>query len=176
MQLTNVWFHINDKPIPMILEKPIKSLESRDPVVRGAAPTLATGTRWKPSAAVAQAKSERHQDIVGQVQHDRGGLGLGATTPTWQKATPAEHSLVVEEVRHQEEADRGYRAVSQAKQGRWMSWDGVETIKITWSKVWNMESNMLSFTIRATYNGLPSPANLHLWLGEDPACLQCLAP
>lgn len=26
MQLTNVWFHINDKPIPMILEKPIKSL------------------------------------------------------------------------------------------------------------------------------------------------------
>ncbi len=35
---------------------------------------------------------------------------------------------------------------------------------------------MLSFTIRATYDVLPSPTNLHLWFGEDPACLQCLAP
>ncbi|KAK0148173.1 hypothetical protein N1851_012107 [Merluccius polli] len=103
--------------------------------------------------------------------------GHRATTPTWQKATPAERRrLVVEEVRHQEEADRSARAVSQAKQGRWMRWDGVERRKITWSELWNMESNMLSFTIRATYDVLPTPANLHLWLGEDPACLQCLAP
>ncbi|KAK0148024.1 hypothetical protein N1851_012273 [Merluccius polli] len=138
--------------------------ESRDPVVTGAAPTLATGRRWKPSAAVAQAKSAlRHRDIVGQVQHGRGGLA-------------ERRRLVVEEVRHQEEADKSARAVSQAKQGRWMKWDGVERRKITWSELWNMESNMLSFTIRATYDVLPTPANLHLWFGEDPACLQCLAP
>ncbi len=152
--------------------------ESRDPFVRGAAPALATGRRWRPGVAVAQAKSTlRHRDIVGQVQQGRGGLGLGATTPTWQKATPAERRrLVVEEVRHQEEADRCARAVSQAKQGRWMRWEGVERRKITWSELWNIESNMLSFTIRATYDVLPSPTNLHLWFGEDPACLQCLAP
>ncbi|KAE8295057.1 hypothetical protein D5F01_LYC05980 [Larimichthys crocea] len=105
----------------------------------------------------------KERGIVGQVQHGRGGPGLGATTPTWQKATPAERRrLVVEEVHHQEEADRGARAVSQAKQGCWMGWDGVERRKITWSELWNMESNMLSFTIRATYDVLPSPANLHL--------------
>ncbi len=110
---------------------------------------------------------------MGQVQQGRGGLRLRATTPTWQKATPAEHRrLVVEEVRHQEEADRCARAVSQAKQGRWMRWEGVERRKITWSELWNTESNMLSFTIRATYDVLPY---LHLWFGEDPACLQCLA-
>ncbi len=152
--------------------------ESRDPFVRGATAALATGRRWRPGVAVAQAKSAlRHQDIVGQVQQGRGGLGLGVTTPTWQKATPAERRrLVVEEVRHQEEADRCARAVSQAKQGRWMRWEGVERRKITWSELWNIESNMLSFTIRATYDVLPSPTNLHLWFGEDPACLQCLAP
>ncbi|KAJ8347374.1 hypothetical protein SKAU_G00287750 [Synaphobranchus kaupii] len=73
--------------------------ESRDPFVRGAAPTLATGKKWKPAATVAEAKAAlRHRDIVGHVQHGRGGFGLGATTPTWQKATPNERwHLVVEE-------------------------------------------------------------------------------
>ncbi len=49
-----------------------------------------------------------------------------------------------------------------------------ERRKITWSELWNTESNMLSITIRATYDVLPSPTNLHLWFGKDPACLQCL--
>ncbi|KAF0045902.1 hypothetical protein F2P81_002431 [Scophthalmus maximus] len=57
-----------------------------------------------------------------------------------------------------------------------MRWDWVERRKITWSELWNKESNMLSFTFRATYDVLPSPTILHLWYGEDPACLQCLAP
>ena len=152
--------------------------ESRDPFVRGAAPTLATGRKWKPSAAVAEAKTAlRHREIVGRVQHGRGGLGLEATTPTWQKANPAERRhLVVEEVRHQEEAARCAKAVSQAQQGRWMKWEGVERRKITWNEMWSMESNRLSFIIRATYDVLPSPSNLHLWYGEDPACPQCAAP
>ena len=152
--------------------------ESRDPFVRGAAPTLVTGRKWKPSAAVAVAKTAlRHRDIVGHVQHGRGGLGLEATTPTWQKATPAERRhMVVEEVRHQEEAARCATAVSQAQQGRWMKWEGVERRKITWSDLWSMESNRLSFIIRATYDVLPSPTNLHVWYGEDPACPQCAAP
>ncbi len=127
---------------------------------------------------MAQAKSAlRHRDIVGQVQQGRGGLGLGATTPTWQKATQAEcRRLVVEEVRHQKKAGRCARAVSHAKQGCWMRWEGVERRNITWSELWNTESNMLSFAIRATYDVLPSPTNLNLWFGENPACLHCLAP
>ncbi len=173
--LSSIWLYGNGAlslPISSLVEEykcskvrlEMTLTESRDPFVRGAAPSLATGRRWRPGVAVAQGKSTlRHRDIVGQVQQSRGGLGLGATTPTWQKATPAERRrLVVEEVRHQEEADRWARAVSQAKQGRWMRWDGVERRKITWSELWNTESNMLSFTIRATYHVLPSPTNLHL--------------
>ena len=124
-----------------------------------------------------RSKDLRHRDIVGHVQHGRGGLGLGTTTPTWKKAAPSERRhLVVEEVRHQEEAARCAKAVSQAQQGRWVRWDGVERRKITWGELWNMESNRLSFIIRATYDVLPSPTNLHLWFGEDPDCLQCAAP
>ena len=84
--------------------------------------------------------------------------------------------MVVEEVRHQEEAARCAKAVSQAQQGRWMKWEGMERRKITWNELWSMESNRLSFIIKATYDVLPSPTNLHLWYGEDPACLQCAAP
>lgn len=35
---------------------------------------------------------------------------------------------------------------------------------------------MLSFIIRATYDVLPSPTNLNLWMGEDPACPVCSMP
>lgn len=102
---------------------------------------------------------------------------MEAATPSWQKANPTERrQLVVEEVRHQEEAARCAKAVSQAQQGRWVKWEGVERRRITWNEMWSMESNRLRFIIRATYDVLPSPSNLHLWLGEDPACPHCAAP
>ncbi|KAL6462328.1 hypothetical protein MHYP_G00287500 [Metynnis hypsauchen] len=84
--------------------------------------------------------------------------------------------MVVEEIRRQEEAARYARAVSQPQQGRWMRWNGTAKKKISWSELWSMESNRLSFIIKATYDILPTPANLHLWLGEDPACPLCAAP
>lgn len=149
--------------------------ESRDPFVRGAAPPLATGRKWKPAAAVAVA-ALRHRDIVGHVQYARGGLGMEKTTPTWQKATPAERRhMVVEEVRRQEEAGRCAKAVSQAQQGRWMRWEGVKR-NITWNDLWSMEAKGLSFILRATYDVLPSPTNLHRRYGEEPACPLCADP
>ncbi|KAJ8412683.1 hypothetical protein AAFF_G00116340 [Aldrovandia affinis] len=102
--------------------------ESQDGMIQAAAPRLATGRKWMPSEAVQQAKSAlRHGDIVGQVQHGRGGFGLGASRPTWHKATSTQRrKLVVSQVRHQEEADRCAKAVSQSKQGQWTSWENLE--------------------------------------------------
>ncbi|KAK0140713.1 hypothetical protein N1851_022295 [Merluccius polli] len=81
-------------------------LDSSDPVVAQAAPILATGRKWTPRTATEKAKAAlRHRDIVGQVQEGRGGLGLGASTPTWSKATPSQRrKLVVQEVHREEEA------------------------------------------------------------------------
>lgn len=80
--------------------------ESRDPVVRGVDPTLATGKKWSPAAVILHAKSALcHWDIV--------GLSLGTKTPTWRKATTTEcRAMVIEEVRRQEEADRYSKAVA----------------------------------------------------------------
>jgi len=73
----------------------------------------------------------RHRDIVGNVQHGRGGLGLGTAPTIWKWATSKERrQLVVEEVQHQEEAARSDRAVLQAQQGRWIKWDAVEQHKM----------------------------------------------
>lgn len=57
-----------------------------------------------------------------------------------------------------------------------MGREDVEKRKFTWSDLWTMESNRLSFIVRATYDVLPSPTNLQLWLGKDPSCPLCTAP
>lgn len=68
-----------------------------------------------------QAKSSlQHVNIVGHVEQGRGGLGLCQGRTRWKKATPSERrKLVILEVRHQEEAARHAKAVTQAQQGQW---------------------------------------------------------
>lgn len=39
-----------------------------------------------------------------------------------------------------------------------------------------MEAFHISFTLRATYDVLPSPSNLNQWYGEDPTCPLCPSP
>lgn len=153
-------------------------IESQDTTIQAVPPRLATGRKWNPSEAVEQAKSAlRHGDIVGQVQQGRGGFGLGTSRPTWHKATSAQRrKLVVAEVRHQQEAERCAKAVSQAKQGQWTSWENVEHRKLTWRDLWEMEGSQISFIIRAAYDVLPTPKNLNQWLGEDPSCPLCQTP
>lgn len=95
--------------------------ESCDPVVAQTAPTLSTGRKWSSVVATKQAKSAlRHQDIMGHVQLGKKGLGIGESRPCWHKATPSGHrGLVVEEVRHQQQALRHTKAVSQGNQDQW---------------------------------------------------------
>lgn len=151
--------------------------DSKDLTISTTAPPLATGRKWTTSNALQNAVSAlRHKDIMGHVQSGRGGLGLSVGNPTWHKASKAERrKMVVEEIRHQEEVDRTTKAVSLAKQGQWMKWEELERRQLSWRELWKMEANNLSFLIRATYDVLPSPKNLHQWYGEDPTCSLCPA-
>ncbi len=83
---------------------------------------------------------------------------------------------MVEEVRRQEEVERSAKAVSLVKQGQWMRWEGLERRKLSWRELWEMEASNISFIIRATYDVLPSPKNLHQWYDEDPICALCPTP
>ncbi|KAL0199484.1 hypothetical protein M9458_008024, partial [Cirrhinus mrigala] len=80
------------------------------------------------------------------------------------------------EVRRHEQATRCVKAISQAKQGQWTRWEGVERRKISWRELMGMEAFHISFILRATYDVLPSPSNLNQWYGEDPTCPLCPSP
>ncbi|MGH0147566.1 UNVERIFIED_CONTAM: hypothetical protein FKN15_040092 [Acipenser sinensis] len=126
-------------------------VESRDKCVREAAPVLKTGRKWAAKKAVEDAKAAlRIGDIMGQVQHGRGGLGLSSAPPTWHKAAPAQRrKLVVNEVQKQEERMRCIKAISQAKQGEWMRWESVEQRKIGWQDLWSMEQSRINIICNA---------------------------
>lgn len=152
--------------------------DSRDQIISNVVPPLVTGRKWSSADAVRDAVSAlEHSDIVGHVQQGRGGFGLAQSKPRWRKATTSERrKMVVTEVRRQEETKRSAKAVSLAKQGQWMNWHGLERRKLGWKDLWEMEANNISFIIKATYDVLPSPKNLHQWYGEDPTCGLCPAP
>ncbi|KAK0145224.1 hypothetical protein N1851_015879 [Merluccius polli] len=148
---------------------------SKDPVVRKVAPTVKAGRKWNPEQAVKQAQvALRHRDIMGHVQHGRGGLGLDISKPLWSKASAGERrKMVVEEMHRQEETVRCTKAVSQARQGQWVNWEGVEKKQIRWKDLWGMEAGRIRFMLGATYDVLPSPKNLSQWFGEDEKCTLC---
>lgn len=65
------------------------------------------------------------------------------------------------------------QAVTQGQQGRWTTWEGVASREINWADFWKLPQARLSFLIRATYDTLPSPRNLHQWLGTEQTCNLC---
>jgi len=86
--------------------------ECRDPIMRATEPTVATRRKWNAAIAVEEAIAVlRHRDIVDNVQHGRGGLGLGIAPNNCKR----------------EEAARCVRAVLQASQARLLDevgWSG----------------------------------------------------
>jgi len=75
-------------------------VESSEKCVREAAPVLKTGRKWSKKSVVEAKAAFQIGDIVGQVQHRRGGFGLSLAPPKWHKAGPAQRrKLVVNGVR-----------------------------------------------------------------------------
>ena len=48
--------------------------------------------------------------------------------------------------------------------------EGVEKKKLSWIELWSMEERRFRFLIGATYDVLPTPQNLKLWVNGDPLC------
>lgn len=76
--------------------------------------------------------------------------------------------------REREEMGPGFSR--RRSKGFWMRCDGTEQREIRRGEMQNMEMKRLSSIIRATYDTLSSPANLHLCHGEAPVRHQYAAP
>ncbi|CAC5398520.1 unnamed protein product [Mytilus coruscus] len=80
--------------------------------------------------------------------------------------------MVQSEIRTVEEQRRA-KAEELSRQGSWMKWNLPER-KITWAELWMMEPFRISFMLRAVYDTLHSPQNLHQWgLIGEPSCKLC---
>ena len=108
---------------------------------------------------------------IGDTQVGRWGSKLLAKACS-QKKSSSVNTVIVEEIHRQEEIVRCTKAVSQAKQGQWVNWEGLEKKKIKWRDLLSMEASRIRFTIGAMYDVLPSPQNLNQWFGED-TCTLC---
>ncbi|XP_061899444.1 uncharacterized protein LOC133647767 [Entelurus aequoreus] len=108
------------------------------------------------------------------VQTGRAGLGWSNPPILWSKAGKKERNyLVVAEVTRIEQEELRVRSVAQGQQGRWTTWEGVSNRAISWADFWKLPQSRLSFLIRATYDTLPSPKNLHQRLGTEQSCDLC---
>ena len=82
--------------------------------------------------------------------------------------------MVSEEIHHLEEVRRFATAVGQRKQSVWTKYESAKDRAVTWRDLKHMEPKKLSFLIKAVYDVLPTPVNLHAWgLTTSDPCRAC---
>ena len=149
--------------------------DSKDEHVRSVEPTLKTGRKWKVAECVEAAKqSLQLKEVIGYTQTDRKGFGHGEEK-LWSKAGPKQkRDMVIHEIRNEEEQKRFQKAVQQAQQGQWTTWEDALQRSLTWNDIWHMAPLRISFIIRAVYDQLPTNTNLVKWnKADDAKCSLC---
>nr|XP_055036896.1 uncharacterized protein LOC129424307 [Misgurnus anguillicaudatus] len=148
--------------------------DSQDQLTREAGIRTRSGRKWAAGTAINQAEcSLMTKEIIGNPCTGRQGLGT-SHFQKWSKSTPREkRAMIQEEVRTLEEETRRAKSIELATQGAWTRWN-LPKKKITWSELWRLEPFRISFLLRAVYDTLPTPVNLHRWgMREDPLCKLC---
>ena len=82
--------------------------------------------------------------------------------------------MVLKEILHLEEIRHIATAVGPRKQGAWSKWESTKDRAVTWGDLKHIEPQKLSFLIKAVYDILPIPINLHVWrLTTSNQCRAC---
>ena len=114
--------------------------DSQDPIIRDTVPDVRTGIKWDAKQEVEEMESRlRHKEIVGAVQKDRAGFRSRPVSFFSKASTKGKGEMVINGIRDNEEQIRVTKAVGQAQQGIWTTWEEVETRKLSWSEIWSME-------------------------------------
>ena len=72
------------------------------------------------------------------------------------------------------EVRRFATAVGQRKQGAWTKWESAKDRVVTWKDFKQMEPKKLSLLIKAVYDVVSTPVNLHAWgLTTSDRCSTC---
>ena len=149
--------------------------DSKDPKVSAAGIEVRTGRKWKAGEALEVAESRlRQRELVGNVARGRAGLGYFPSIQVRKAIGKDRRLLLQEEVRAGVEEERASRMVSLRQQGAWTKWESVQQRRVTWDNILRADYYRVRFLIQTVYDGLPSPANLHVWGKiETPSCGLC---
>ena len=151
---------------------------SKDEKARETWLEMSQGTGWSAEEATTKAREAlKHQEVLGIVCEGRRGLG-NYQAEFWSKSSSKQRrDKIVNEIRKEEENKRRAKAVQQASQGRWTTWETAIERKLTWNDIWEKDQGKLSFLLRAVSDLLPSPVNLKTWgLEEEAKCPRCTSP
>ena len=87
--------------------------------------------------------------------------------------TKPHRDLISNTVKQLQENHNYSKAVSMAVQGQWTKWVSYVKRDMRWSDVLAMPANLMKFYLGATFDTLPSLANLHRWkmVSETKCCL-----
>ena len=146
---------------------------SKDNEIRDDPPEVRTYRKWNAEKEVDHAISSlKHQDVVGATQTGRGGFGTTSFKPFGMCKEKEKRDAVIREVRRTEQGKRHLHLVQCSQQGQCLGWeDRVIERKLKWNEIWEWEPARLSFLLKATYDMLPTPANLVRWkISEDDKC------
>ena len=149
--------------------------DSHNPLVKNAQPSGITGQKWKAKIAVENTESAlRMKEIIGTVENGKAGLGL-YPQHWWSKESTLNRSKIVsEEIHHLEEVRHFATAVGQRKQVAWTKQESAKDWAVTWRDLKHRKPKKLSFLIKAVYDILPTPVNLHAWgLTTSDRCRAC---
>ena len=147
--------------------------ESRDKEISNNPPDVKSARKWKAEEATNEIISAlEHKDIVGSIQTDRAGLGLGNFRPFNKMSHRDRRKSATAQVRTIEAERREVHLIQCAQQGQITSWEQhIVDRKISWNEIWNWNTSRLSFLMRSTYDVLPSPVNLVRWeVQKDNKC------
>ena len=137
---------------------------SAEEVIQKAYPEIKSGTKWSTIKATQEVEcSLRIKDIIGVTQTNRAGLGSISNKVFFKMGPMGKRDMVSQEDRMFEEEQRTAIAVTQAKQCAWTKWNDIEPIKLSSKTLIAIESLVISFLLRPTYDLLPNATSLKLW-------------
>jgi len=141
----------------------------------GTPATLKAGT-WSTEKASDDAESEvQLKKILGVTSTCRAGLGSLNFYPIPDSRHSKDYRKEVgSAVKDHSERELSAKAAHQGLQCQWSNWSSYIQNDLRWADILAMPPNLLSFSLNATFNTLPSPAHLErMKIQTESSCALC---
>ena len=183
---TNICLYSSSSPCPL----PLKSLtsilksakvsghlllrDSTDPNITESTSHLKCGF-WDVSEAVIDAESRlEFQKVIGYHQTSRAGFGSFHRPAIPSKNSKEYRKLISDLVNESDQNAYHAKSVQLHLQGYWTQWCSFIKNDFSWKALLSMPAQLVSFSLGAVFNTLPSPNNLKRWnLTTESSCCLC---